>query len=180
MSLTVPRTCSVVAQIFRGLKAYGCKSLYIETIFWLSIMTVWILHTMVEHPITDSISWRWASTECQQCWVWPFQQSQCWIVASIKRGSIGCLYGSKGMWQDPCPSKKWTSMECQWFLVLHPGQLLGYAMAVIHNHSIGYPSGQNCKWWYHYYLQKMIPNGPPTIFRYGSGIINALCKGVSS
>jgi len=66
-------TCIVVAQKLRGLEAFGCKLLYIEMLFWQSIMTVWILRTIGEHPITVSMSVRWASTERQQFRVWSIQ-----------------------------------------------------------------------------------------------------------
>jgi len=57
-SFIVQMTGILIAQKLSGFEAFECKSLYIETLCWLSIMTVWILHTIVEHPMGDSKSLR--------------------------------------------------------------------------------------------------------------------------
>jgi len=63
-------TCIVVAQKLRCLEDFGFEWYYIETVYWLPKETVWILCTIVEHPMTVSMSlrWaqRWASTERQR------------------------------------------------------------------------------------------------------------------
>jgi len=86
------KTCIVVGQKQTSLKPFGCKSLYIETLYGLSIMAVCILHTIVEHPIAVSISLRWVSMERQRFLVLHHWQSKCCIVTLFQRGSIGWLY----------------------------------------------------------------------------------------
>jgi len=81
----------------------GSKWLYIETIYWLSITTVCILGTIVEHPMTVHISLRWASTEHQPLLVFPCRQSKQCIVTSFQRGSIGRFSSWKGEWYASCP-----------------------------------------------------------------------------
>jgi len=53
MSFITQIRCLVVDQKLRGLEAFGCKCLYIETIYWLPITTICIY--------TYSC---WASTDC--------------------------------------------------------------------------------------------------------------------
>jgi len=65
-------------------------------------MTIWILRTIVGHPMSISRSLRWASMERQWFRIWPIQQSQCCIVKSIHTGSIDYLFNSKGKRQDTC------------------------------------------------------------------------------
>jgi len=62
-SFVVQMTCIVVAEKLRGFKAFGCKWIYNEMLCWLSIMTVWILGTTIEHRMIVSILLRWASME---------------------------------------------------------------------------------------------------------------------
>jgi len=94
--------CAVVDQTLRGLKAIGCKWSYLDTRYWMSIMTVSIMRTIVEHPMTVSISWRWASTERQQFLVLPFRQSQGSIVTFYQTASIGDLYRYKAKRPGDC------------------------------------------------------------------------------
>jgi hypothetical protein len=96
-------TWIVVAQKLRGLEAFGCKWLYTETLFWLSIITKCILCTIVKHPATVCMSLRWVSTERQWFRVWPIQQLMGCIATSIQSESIGCNKSTKGKWHGPRP-----------------------------------------------------------------------------
>jgi len=66
MSFIAQITCIVVDQKLICLEAFECKWLYIETMYWQSIMTVFIMRTIVEHPMTVSMSLSWESTERQR------------------------------------------------------------------------------------------------------------------
>jgi len=90
-SFISPTMYIVVAQKWRGIEGFGFKWLCIDMSYWLSNMAIWILHTIVEHPMTVSISWRWASMECQQFLVLHVWQSKACKVMSFQRGSIGHL-----------------------------------------------------------------------------------------
>jgi len=68
-------TSIVVSQNLRGLEAFGYKWLYLETVYWLSIMIVWILSKIIAHRITVGMSPRWVSMECQRF---------CLIVSAMK------------------------------------------------------------------------------------------------
>ena len=102
-SFLVQMTCRLVAQKLIGLEAFGCKWLYIETIYWLSIMTLCILQTIVEHPMNDSMALRCVSTEFQRFIVLPIQQVKGCIVAPIQRGSISHHDRWKGKQNAPRP-----------------------------------------------------------------------------
>jgi len=60
-SFIVQVTHIVVTDELRGLEAFGSKWLYIETLCWLSTITVWILRTILKRPLTVSMSLRWVS-----------------------------------------------------------------------------------------------------------------------
>jgi len=78
----------VVAQKQWGLEAFGCKSIYTDTIYWLSIITICILCAIIEHPMTVSMSLWWASTERQWLLVLPIPQSNGCMVKTFQRGTI--------------------------------------------------------------------------------------------
>ena len=61
-------------------------------------------------------------------------------------------------------SSKWASMECQQFLVLHPGQSEGYGKVLTHNRLIGYLYGQKCYWRYRIHLLQLSAHRVSTIF----------------
>jgi len=97
-SFIAPLTCIVVAHIPSGHKGFEFKLLCTERIYWLSIITLWIFRTILEHPTTVSRSLRWVSMEHQwflvlRCW-----QSKRWIAIAMQSGSIGSLYRWKGKW----------------------------------------------------------------------------------
>jgi len=87
----------VVAQKQRGLEAFGWKWLYIEMIYWLSIMAICIVCANDEHPMTVSMSLTWVSTERQHVLVSPFLQWNGCMVTSFQTGNIGrhCTYTGK-------------------------------------------------------------------------------------
>jgi hypothetical protein len=91
-----------------GVKAFGWTRLYIPTLFKLSIMSVCILHTSDAHPIAESMSCRWASTQHQQLRGWHIHQWKGCIVMSIQRGSTPWLYSSKWKRHSPCPILEMT------------------------------------------------------------------------
>ena len=105
-SLIMSMMCIVIAQKLRFLKDLGFKWYYIETEYWLPIEAVCIFCTIVEHPMTVSMSLRWAqrwvSMERQRCIVISIQQSPGCIDASIQRRSIGRLRGENGKQHAPC------------------------------------------------------------------------------
>jgi len=106
-SLNMSMTCIVVAQKLWCLEDLGFKWHYIETVYWLPIEAVCIFCTIVEHPMTLSMSlrWaqRWASKERQRFIVISIQQSLSCIVASIQRRSIGWLSRDNGRPHPHCP-----------------------------------------------------------------------------
>jgi len=102
-SFNIQVTCVLVAQKLRGLEACGYIWLYIETIYWLSIITACILWTIVEHPITVTMAVRCASTERQRSIFLPIQQSRGCIVLLIQKGSIGSLDRWKCIRHARCP-----------------------------------------------------------------------------
>jgi len=106
-SFIIQMMCIVVAQKLRCLEDPGFKWQYIETVYWLPIETVCILWTIVEYPMTVSMSVRWAqrwvSMERQRFIVLPIQQSPGCIVTSIPRRSIGRLNRQNGKPHAPCP-----------------------------------------------------------------------------
>ena len=87
----------------RGLKPFVCKGLYIETIYWLSIMTICIVRGIVGHSMTVSMCSRWASTERQQFMVLPIPQWNYCMDTTIQCGSIGQLCRWKGNQHAHCP-----------------------------------------------------------------------------
>jgi hypothetical protein len=101
-SFIVQMTSMMVALKLPVLEVFECKWQYIAIVYCLSIITEWILCTIVGHLITVSISLRltlrWASMEYQQFTLSPIQRSKSCIVASIWRKCTGHLdrYNSKG------------------------------------------------------------------------------------
>jgi hypothetical protein len=61
------------------------------------------LHTIVKHPITVSISWRWVSMDRQQFWVLPFWQSEGYIETFFPYGIIDHLYRQNRKRYTRCP-----------------------------------------------------------------------------
>lgn len=93
----------VRAQRLKELETFGCKWLFTEMLPWLSIMAVWLLDTIDEHPVIVSMSLRWASMECQWFTVLPIQQSEGCIDISFQIGSMCHLYSSQGKRHTPHP-----------------------------------------------------------------------------
>jgi hypothetical protein len=116
-SLVISMTCIVVAQKLRFLEDLGFKWDCIDPVYRLPIEAVCIFCTIVEHPITDSRSLRYAqrsaSMERQRFIVISIQLSPSCIVASIER-SIGQLSGENDKSHAHCPviemSVNWASM----------------------------------------------------------------------
>jgi len=77
-------------------------------IYWLSSKTICILCTIVEDPMTVSMSIRGASTEHQQFSVLPCWLSKGCIVTSFPRWSIGRLYRYKRKSYTHCPTLEMT------------------------------------------------------------------------
>jgi len=123
MSFSVQIMCVGPAQNVTGITAFGRQWLYIEIICSLSIMTVWILHIIVEYPMTVCLWPRWASRKHQRFSVWLIWQSQGSIVTSIQRGSIGCLYNWKCKRHAPCPN---LEMSFNW-----ASRIFGLALWII-------------------------------------------------
>jgi len=87
--------CTVVNQQLGGLEAVGWKLLSIDTMNCLSRLTVSIMCTIVKHPMTFSMSLRWASMEHQQFQLLPLLQSMGCIDTSFERRCIGHLHWQK-------------------------------------------------------------------------------------
>jgi len=107
MSFIIQMMCMVVAQKLRCLKDWGFRLQHIEMVYWQPLKTVSILCTIVGYTMTVSMSLRWAyrwvSTERQRFLVLVNQQSNSWIVASIKTRSICSLNRYHGKRHTPCP-----------------------------------------------------------------------------
>jgi hypothetical protein len=107
------QTCIVVAQKRRCLKDLGFEWKSIKTVYWLPLTAVCIFCSIVEHQITVSISLRWAqwwvSMEHQRFTVWPIQQSNGCIVASIQWRSIRSLIGNMAINTLHAPLPQWVS-----------------------------------------------------------------------
>jgi len=94
-SLIMQMTCIVVAQNLRCLKDFGFIWYYIETVYWLPKKTLWILCTIVEHPVTVSMSVRWAQ------WWASIEGQQLLALHHGKSRSFCCNVYSKSNY-SPC------------------------------------------------------------------------------
>jgi len=133
----------LVAQKLRVFDAFGCKWFYLETVNWLSKMMVWISSKIIVHPITVSMSLRWASMERQRFQFDHFGNQR---IAYSHRSTEELWAGFRCKMASDilvAPSSKWVSTEHHRLLVLHLGQSLGCATALSHNHSIGRLDGHN-------------------------------------
>jgi len=171
--------CLVVYQKLRSLEAFGCKCLYIETIYWLPMTAICIYTFNCWVPSDCQYVIKLSVTQASTIFRLTFSANKQLYSYVLPSGLYWQFWYSKEIVTRTLSNHGNEHQQCvNDFRSCESDNQLEAMVAVTHIWSIGLLHGQKCQRQYRYYLSKICVHGASTLFVLVPWISKQLCDDI--